>query len=239
MRAIIFSDLHIGSPYCLHQEFERVFKTIPETYEIILNGDILDVPDKNMILPHQRILNLIKQRSYRQRVVWVHGNHDEGYIPDEFGNVHVYRTYALEKKLLITHGHDFDDIMPRNQSFMRVFSRIHKLRVVLGARPVHVAKYAKKWKICYNVLRVNVMKNAVKCAQENGYQAVTCGHTHYAEDVIHCGIRYINTGAWTESPSHYLLITNGEMSLKTSIDSIEEGRDSELPNQTKHAIEST
>ena len=173
----------------------------------------------------------------KQRVVWVHGNHDNGYITNEFGNVHFKRTYDLEKKLLIAHGHDFDDIMPRNQAFMRVFSRIHKLRVMLGARPVHVAEYAKKWKIFYKVLRENVMKNAVKCAKENGYQAVTCGHTHYPEDILYDGVRYINTGAWTESPSYYLSVTEGEMLLEESNDSFE-GRDSELPNQVKRSIQS-
>ena len=238
MKAIIFSDIHVGSPYCSHQEFERVLKNIPETYELILNGDILDAPYRNMILPHQRIFDIIKRRSFRQKVVWVQGNHDKGYITEKFGRVHFKRTYALEKKLLIAHGHDFDDIMPRNQAFMRVFSIMHRLRVMLGAKPVHVAEYAKKWKVFYNVLRENVMKNAVKCAKENGYQAVTCGHTHYPEDVVHHGVRYINTGAWTESPSYYLLVADGEMSLKNANDSFD-GHESMLPNQIKHSVQLT
>ncbi len=58
------------------------------------------------------------------------------------------------------------------------------------------------------------MINAVNCAIENGYEAVTCGHTHYSEDRVFNGIRYINTGAWTESPTFYLQVTNDEMTLK-------------------------
>ena len=57
------------------------------------------------------------------------------------------------------------------------------------------------------------MKNAVQCAKQNGYSAVTCGHTHYPEDVLYDGIRYFNTGAWTESPSYFLLITDNQMAL--------------------------
>jgi len=87
------------------------------------------------------------------------------------------------------------------------------LRVRLGARPVHVAEYAKNWKAFYRVLRNNVMRNAVNCAVENGFEAVTCGHTHFAEDILLNGVRYINTGAWTEFPAHYLYVTPGSMEL--------------------------
>lgn len=91
---------------------------------------------------------------------------------------------------------------------------MHDLRVKLGARPVHVAEYAKKWETFYKVLRKNVMINAVNYARQNGYEAVTCGHTHYAEDRVFNNMRYINTGAWTEFPAFYLLVTAGEMTLK-------------------------
>lgn len=59
------------------------------------------------------------------------------------------------------------------------------------------------------------MINEVSCARENGYEAVTCGHTHYPEDIVFNGIRYINTGAWTELPAFYLQVTENEMTLKT------------------------
>ena len=48
---------------------------------------------------------------------------------------------------------------------------------------------------------------------ENGIEAVTCGHTHYPEDLVLDGIRYVNTGAWTEFPAHYLHITAENMVL--------------------------
>jgi UDP-2,3-diacylglucosamine pyrophosphatase LpxH len=61
---------------------------------------------------------------------------------------------------------------------------------------------------------LQVMTNAVKCAMENGFEAVTCGHTHFAEDVIFNGVRYINTGAWTEFPAFFLHVTRDQMILK-------------------------
>ena len=98
-------------------------------------------------------------------------------------------------------------------AFIKAFKLMHDLRVKLGARPVHVAKYAKKWELFYRFLRKNVMINAVNCAMENGYEAVTCGHTHYPEDRVFNGIRYINTGTWTEFPAFYLQVTGDEMTL--------------------------
>ncbi len=213
MNAIIVSDLHIGSRYFLYQDFERFLGNIPEDYELILNGDIIDNPNMKLKSPHQKILDLIEQASYRQKVIWVRGNHDNGYIPQGFKEVHFKSYYTIENRLLIVHGYDFDEIMPRNQTLIKAFKLMHDLRVKSGARPVHVANYAKKFGILYKVLRNNVMKNAVNCAMENGYEAVTCGHTHYPEYRVFNGIRYMNTGAWTELPAFYLKVTGDEMTL--------------------------
>lgn len=219
MNAIIVSDLHIGSRYFFYRDFERFLGNISEDHELVLNGDTIDNPYKELRPPHQWILNLIEEISYRQKVVWVRGNHDNGYTPKGFGKVHFKRLHSIGGRLLIAHGDDFDDIMPRNQAFIKAFKLMHDLRVRMGARPVHVANYAKKWKMLYRVLCRNVMTNAVRCASENHYEAVTCGHTHYPEDKIVNGIRYINTGAWTEHPAFYLQITAEEMSLKRIGDS--------------------
>jgi len=220
MNAIIVSDLHIGSRYFLYQDFETFLGNISEEYELILNGDIIENSYSELTEPHKRIMDLIKQASYRQRVVWVRGNHDNGYLPTEFGEVHFKSFYDIKHRLLIAHGDDFDEIMPRNQTFMKAFKLMHNLRITLGAKPVHVAHYAKKWEIFYRVLRKNVMMNAVNCAIENGYEAVTCGHTHYPEDTVFNGTRYINTGAWTEFPAFYLLVAPDKMNLKTVQDSL-------------------
>jgi UDP-2,3-diacylglucosamine pyrophosphatase LpxH len=129
------------------------------------------------------------------------------------GKIEFCRRYTFDDRILITHGDDFDNVMARSRVFMNAFRMMHDLRVRLGARPVHVAEYAKKWKAFYRVLRNNVMRNAVNFAAENGFEAVTCGHTHFAEDIVLNGVRYINTGAWTEFPAHYLYVTPADMVL--------------------------
>ncbi len=213
MNAIIVSDLHIGSQYLQSRILNEFLSMLPEDHDLILNGDIVDQPYLKMKPSDQRILDRIEQMSMNQQVVWIRGNHDNGYTPAGLGKIKVTGSYSIGNRLFITHGDDFDEIMPRSQAFMKAFKLMHNLRVKLGAKPVHVAEYAKKWKSLYSVLRKNVASNAVDCAEENGFGAVVCGHTHFAEDLVLNGIRYLNTGAWTELPAHYLHITADDITL--------------------------
>jgi UDP-2,3-diacylglucosamine pyrophosphatase LpxH len=220
MNTIIVSDLHIGTRFFHSQEFERFLERFPEDHDLILNGDVVDSPYAKMESSHQRILDMIKRLSFDRKVVWVRGNHDNGYTPENFGKAEFKRQHVIGNRLLITHGDDFDSIMPRSRVFMKAFRLMHGLRVKLGAQPVHVAEYAKKWRAFYRILRNNVMRNAVNFALENGYKAVTCGHTHYAEDTVLNGIRYINTGAWTEFPAFFLQISPTAIILNRFDDSL-------------------
>lgn len=228
MNAIIVSDLHIGSRYFLFHKFKSFIESIPSDYELILNGDLIDNPKNKLTLIHQRIFDLIVRLSYRQRVIWVQGNHEKGFIPNEIGKIEIKPVYKISDSLLIAHGHDFDQIMPMSKIFMKAFKLMHKLRILLGARPVHVADYAKRWKWFYKVLLSNVMKNAVIYAKENGYDAVACGHTHYPEDRYFRGIRYINSGAWTEFPAYYIVVNDRNMILKPFGDFVEAKMDEPL-----------
>jgi UDP-2,3-diacylglucosamine pyrophosphatase LpxH len=213
MKAIIVSDLHIGSRFFKFEPFERFLKQLPADHELIMNGDIVDSPYVKMETSDQRVLDLIEDLSYRRKVVWIRGNHDNGWVPQQFGNTIFKSSHSLDGRLLITHGDGFDDIMRRSLLFIKAFKLMHDLRVKMGAKPVHVAEYAKKWKTLYRVLRKNVALNAAKCAAEKGFEAVTCGHTHYPEDLLIDGVRYINTGAWTEFPAYYLHATADAMEL--------------------------
>ena len=213
MNAIIVSDLHMGSRYFQSEAFGGFLENIPDVDELILNGDVLDRPHVKLAPLHQQTLERIEQLSFRVKVVWVRGNHDKGYMPARLGKIEFCRRYTFDDRILITHGDDFDNVMARSRVFMKAFRMMHDLRVRLGARPVHVAEYAKKWKAFYRVLRNNVMRNAVNFAAENGFKAVTCGHTHFAEDIVLNGVRYINTGAWTEFPAHFLYVTPQHMAL--------------------------
>ena len=231
MNAIIISDLHIGSRFFHFEALEKFLAAFPEGHDLVLNGDVVDRPYATMEASHQRILDMIERLSFRRKVIWVRGNHDNGYTPKNFGKIEFRPQHNIGNRLLITHGDDFDDIMPRSRLFMKAFRMMHNLRVKLGAKPVHVAEYAKKWKSFYRVLLNNVASNAAACAEKNGFEAVTCGHTHYPEDRIINGVRYINTGAWTEFPAFCLHITPYAMSLVKIDDTIK------LPRFESHVFD--
>jgi UDP-2,3-diacylglucosamine pyrophosphatase LpxH len=214
MKAIIVSDLHIGSRYFSRENFEQFLQNIAQDYEFILNGDIIDNPYAKMKPADRQILDRFREMSFRQKVVWLRGNHDNGYVPENFGKIQIAQHYALQKRLFITHGDFFDEVMPQSRLFIKTFQMLHDLRIKLGARPVHVAQYAKKWWRFYAYLRQSVMLNAVNYARENGFKAVTCGHTHYAEEQFVNGVQYINTGAWTEFPAYYMRVTENDMRLE-------------------------
>jgi UDP-2,3-diacylglucosamine pyrophosphatase LpxH len=211
---IIISDLHLGSDHLQRDEVEYFFANLPADADLVLNGDIVDVIHHTLPESDQRILDRIIEESRRRKVVWAYGNHDDGLKLEDSGQIEFCREYNFGTRLHINHGYDFDNIMPKNRWFVATFRQLHRLRILLGAEPVHVANYAKRWPFFYRYLRSSVIANAVEHALERGYEAVTCGHTHYPEDVVENGVRYVNTGSWTESPIYYLWLTPTSIDLK-------------------------
>lgn len=117
MNAIIVSDLHLGSRYFQSEAFAGFPGIIPDVDEPILNGAVLDRPHAELAPSHQQTLDRIEQLSFRHKAVWVRGNHDHGYMPARLGNIEFCRRYTFDHRILITHGDDFDTIMPRSRVF--------------------------------------------------------------------------------------------------------------------------
>lgn len=214
VRAVVVSDLHIGLPFFRKHAFIRLVESLDEEIVLILNGDIIDNPHQKLEPDDEAILDLLRNESFRRRIIWVYGNHDEDFRMADPGRIEFVRHLELGARLMIVHGDDFDSVMPNNLWFIRLFKFCHRIRIRLGAAPVHVAELAKRWTpFLYRVLTEQVKKNAIACALNGGFTAITCGHTHYAEDVVHDGVRYLNTGSWTEEPLHYVSVNSDEIRL--------------------------
>ncbi len=213
MNAIVISDVHLGSRHCRRDAFDRFLDQLPAGVTLILNGDTVDYRYHRMRPDHLASLAHLAAESQRRPVVWVQGNHDEDYRPPEPGAIRFVPSYAIDRQLYVQHGFYFDHIMPYHRLFIFAFRLMHGLRVRLGAEPMHVAQYAKRWPRLYAVLRRNVLQNAVRYARANGFAAVTCGHTHYAEVDTVDGILYLNTGAWTETPSYAVVVGDSTVAL--------------------------
>jgi UDP-2,3-diacylglucosamine pyrophosphatase LpxH len=227
--AVIVSDLHLGSVHTMCDKFLEFLDALPMGPILILNGDTIDRWHTNLPANHQRALERIREESRRRTVVWIRGNHDETYVMDDPAEIRFRTSYNFGKQLFVAHGHDFDNIMPYNRIFIWIFHALHQFRVALGAESVHVAHYAKKFPALYRVLCESVANNAIEHARENGYEAVVCGHTHHVDDYIKQGIRYLNTGAWTERPCRYVLVNDRELELRESSAPVASPRLSEHP----------
>ena len=215
MQAVVVSDLHIGLPYFRKSDFLQFVEFLDVRTSLILNGDIVDDPRQRLEARDQNVLDFLVAQSFERSVVWIYGNHDEDFRLAQPGGIEFRRSLAFGTRLLIVHGDDFDTVMPNNRWFLRLFKICHIIRLRLGAHPVHVAELAKQWApMLYRVLTEQVKKNAVDCALEGGFEAITCGHTHYVEDSVCEGVRYINTGAWTEAVLHYLKVTPTRITLE-------------------------
>jgi UDP-2,3-diacylglucosamine pyrophosphatase LpxH len=203
----------LGSDYFHDAEFLAWLEALPTGAQLILNGDIIDDPRYPLSSAHQAVLQRLVDESHRRPIVWVYGNHDASFTLENPGQIQFVQHWHIDKRLLIMHGDDFDNVMPKYRLFKEVFRKLHDLLKLLGFANVHVARYAKKWGFLYRVFSNHVAHNALRAARSQGFAAVTCGHTHAAMVVEREGMSYFNTGAWTEKPLHYISIDADDIAL--------------------------
>jgi len=214
MNTVVLSDLHIGSRYSNSEPLKGFLEGLPGDAELVLNGDTVDRRRFKVAPLHRKVLDLLQEESRKRRVIWIWGNHDWKYLPPEPGNIEFVRDYSIGRRLFLSHGHKFDYIMPVARPLLNLIRMFHDRRVDSGGEYVHVAFAAKKFAGLYRVLRNHISTGAIRFARKNGYEAIACGHTHYVEDIKMEGVRYLNTGSWTEPPISCLLVNNDSIELR-------------------------
>ena len=222
MKYIVVSDLHIGSAYFEHRLFLELLDRARPDVAIVLAGDVVDNPPEPLKPADRRMVIRLSEDSLHREVVWVSGNHDDGYVPPVPRNILFVDSFTIGSRLMIAHGSDFDNVLTRNRLFVQLFRAFHRARIVLGARPVHVAAYAKHWRWLYRFLRENVMANAVEMAKEIGVGAVACGHVHFPEECSLDGVRYYNLGSWTERHPYCLLVDKSRICFLRAEEALEQ-----------------
>lgn len=210
----IVSDLHLGNRYFRPEVFLGFLDQLPAGAGLVLNGDIVDDPRERLPASHLAVLQRLADESRQRPLVWVYGNHDAGFAPADPGRIEFVQRWEVGGQLLVVHGDRLDSVMPRHRLFRALFKVFHRLRIRLGFPDVHVAQYAKRWGLLYRVLNLHVAHRAMDTAAREGFAAITCGHTHAPMDLVRQGQRYLNTGAWTEEPHHYLAVCDGRMDLR-------------------------
>ncbi len=212
MRTYIVSDLHLGLKQCRVDAFLAFLDGLPNGARLVLNGDIIThfYSDANLSDEHSGVVDRLREESFKREVVWIHGNNDKYLELRDPGEIKFVNDYAIGKRLYITHGHRFDWLMPSTRAILIPIRLIYGAMAYFRKSKVHVAEFAKRFSRLYSVLCRHVAWNAVRYARKHGYEAVTCGHTHFAEDRMIKGIRYLNTGCWTESGSAAVVVADDD-----------------------------
>ncbi|MCE1165934.1 MAG: UDP-2,3-diacylglucosamine diphosphatase [Bacteroidetes bacterium] len=222
---LILSDIHLGSDVSRAD----IAADILELYSfkrLVLLGDIFDdLNFKRLKKAHWKFLSIVRKLSNPKKnieVIWVEGNHDEGLgeimalmIGIEIHKEITWRTAG--KKFLAIHGHQFDRFLNENVVISNIASFVYDKMQKVGKEKQKLARYVKKKSKGWLRLAGKIAHGAVEHARHRGAEIVICGHTHLATETPHTekGIRYYNTGCFTDIPSSYIIISeNGDVAVK-------------------------
>lgn len=211
MRALILSDLHLGSPL-FDDRAEIVYLiTSNEFDEIILLGDIFDAWEKNfhsIMIEYKSIIDAIWSMSIEKKVVFVIGNHDPSMseIIHHFPLVKLFDVYPFQNGVMI-HGHQFDDLILKYSwlarflfKFQWLSERLFKFNLKAYFRELYHSISMKKQKKYYNSLVLDIEKEAVEKYKQ--YKYVVMGHTHFPKMVKGEKTKYVNAGDWIHNRSY-------------------------------------
>lgn len=212
--AVITSDLHLGSPFCDTSAFRAFLESLPGNVTLVLNGDLMD-PWRPLPPDHVATLSRLLEEADRREVVWIRGNNDHDSTVSDFGRIRIEPAGMNGGAVCVTHGHEFDRLLHHNPVLTFPFKTMYRLRSLLGAPPMHIGAYAKRWGWLYRALLAHIVARAVRFAEGKGCHTIVCGHTHFADDRRVRGVRYVNTGSWTERPYCYARVDGDEVVLKS------------------------
>jgi UDP-2,3-diacylglucosamine pyrophosphatase LpxH len=219
--AVILSDLHLGSNNSqarrIGELLERIVDEELQTARVILNGDVFDSIDfRRLNKNHWKVLSLIRKLSDHVEIIWLAGNHDgAAEIVSHLLGVNVLDDYVLEsgnQRLLILHGHVFDEFIDNHPIITWVGDQIYRVLQRLD-RTHRFAKLAKHGSKTFLRCARKIEEGAVELARKRGCTKVCCGHTHVAVAHTEQPIPYYNSGCWTELPCTYLTVAAGTVEL--------------------------
>ncbi len=245
-RTVFISDLHLGSRSCRARDLARFLKKI-RCQRLYLVGDVLDMwrlrqrwywPASHNDVVRQ-ILRLAKRGT---RVQFIPGNHDGAarqYVGMKFGGVrvvpHTTHTTADGRRLLVTHGDQFDLVVTHARMVSVLGSWAYDWLVVantllnaagkrLGLRHFSMSQYIKL-KVKKACTYIGDFENALSHeAKRKGLDGVVCGHIHKAEARESPGAAYYNCGDWVESCTALVEYDDGKMQVINGIAVIEQMR---------------
>jgi UDP-2,3-diacylglucosamine pyrophosphatase LpxH len=214
---LIVSDIHLGSDLSRVEKLTDVLKKY-KFKKLILNGDIFNGFNfKRLPSAHWSILSFIRKLSRQSEVIWIKGNHDGSVeaLTSLLG-VRVYNQYLWEnggKKYLAIHGHQFDRFLHKNIIISSSAIFIYNLIQKLSGQSEIINSWIKRRSKDWLRLKKEVADGAIRYGRLKKVNYIFCGHTHSSDYKEKNGIKYYNSGSWTESPSSYITIKGREIKI--------------------------
>jgi len=221
VETMIVSDVHLGSEVSRAKDLLEVLRA-HRFRRLILLGDIFsDLNFKRLKREHWELLSYIRKLSNPRRsveVVWVEGNHDSGLsaVMSHLVGVEVLAEFDWEfggKKYLAVHGHQFDRFMVDSQLLSDITSSLFLWIQKHDSRHQGFSRYLDKLNTSWLRMTPRVAAGALSLAASRKVDYIFCGHTHFALEREQDGIRYFNTGCWTQSPASYITVDRAGVKL--------------------------
>lgn len=216
---LIISDLHLGSSVSQPKKVLKLLKKY-SFRKLILLGDVFENLDfRNLNQDSWELLNYIGKISKDKKVRWVEGNHDAK-LSKMFGaliGAKIYEAYHWQykhEKYLAIHGHQFDRFLVDNAFISYWANKIYDFIQKHDFENKCVSRYIKRKSKGWLRLSQKVFHQAVSYAKKNNAQYVFCGHTHKPAKKIRHGIKYYNSGCWTDVPCTYITIDQENIAVR-------------------------
>ena len=217
---LIISDLHLGTSG-MQAEPEKVL-TLLKSYnfrKLILLGDIFDSLDfRNIPKNSLELISFIGQISQEKKVRWVIGNHDEG-LEKVFGplmDAKIHQVYEWDyegKKYLAIHGHQFDRFLINNAFLSYAATWFYNSIQKFDSEKKTVSHYLKRKSKGWLRLSEKVARGAIRFGLKHSADYVFCGHTHKSLEKKSGGIKYYNSGCWTDTPCNFITIDKDDIKI--------------------------
>lgn len=235
-RSVFLSDVHLGSRHCHAREL-AIFLEGLRCERLYLVGDIVDLwylaqRRASWGNAHNRVIEaLYALRRAGTTIIYVPGNHDRPArrvcglaLPAMQVRRRTIHTTADGRRLLVTHGDDYDGITHFGSLqekfgdwlYYRILSGnkwLNRARKALGLRYWSLSEFLKRQSGAAERYIERFVQAGLDDARRRGLDGIVCGHIHRAGLVQRDGLVYANDGDWVESLTALVEEPDGRLRL--------------------------
>ena len=220
-RAVWISDLHLGTRACKADALLN-FLQCHMAESLYLVGDIVDGWNHGRAwywsgAQDAVVREIANWRHRGARLVFLPGNHDEmnlDLVEFLFGPIRTHselvHVTADSKRLLVTHGHQFDDSLSSVSWFSRMGGQAYTLVLRINEWSIRerlnadrgLAAFLKRpvtKAVDYIAATESNEQEIVRIVRRQRADGIVCGHTHRPEQRQIGAVLYLNDGDWVEN----------------------------------------